>query len=241
MFTTGRKYVNTPLDISPEFTRRIWESIDLQPLQPEDYPKVPQVQCPAQEVGPVVAQRKFKNKKLNLSTDFIRRIWESIDLQPYIEGEKDRNIFNLSSSDPKYPKRNSTRKNRQSGGIIYMKNIRQLDNFSIHPGYELYEFIKPKFIYNNSALIDYVWLQKQLKYIYGLSNSQKHLLHLYTNGYDKIVNTYLRNKSRTIQDKSIETNILELDAIIENAPILDRNIAVFRGVSDGSFLKFDAN
>lgn len=221
-----------PLDVSDDFIRRITESIDLRPCElPINNP------TKFSEQAESVPKKKFHNEKIELSKNFIRRITESIDLQPLAS-----NVRKQHTTPTLFSKKNRyTRKNKQSGGVIYINNIKELDNFNIHPTDIFFTQIKPRFSYNNSALIDYGWLEKQLQYIYNLSDAKKSLLHRYTNGYDKIINNYLRNTSRTEQNETIEENIQQLDSIIENSPLLEKNILLFRAICDDSFLQLTEN
>jgi hypothetical protein len=74
------------------------------------------------------------------------------------------------------------------GGVVYMRNIEQLEGFSIDTNH----IINKKFVFNNKNCIDYEWMKKQIEYIDNLSNRNKHILRAYTIYGDKFINNYLR-------------------------------------------------
>jgi len=74
------------------------------------------------------------------------------------------------------------------GGIVYIRNIKQLESFDISPNH----IINSKFIFNNRQYIDYEWLESQIEYINNLSDRQKHIIRAYTIYGDKFINNYLR-------------------------------------------------
>lgn len=75
------------------------------------------------------------------------------------------------------------------GGIIYMKNIKELESFDISPNH----ILNSKFVFNNKQYLDYNWIEKQIEYINNLSDRQKHIIRAYTIYGDKFLNNYLRN------------------------------------------------
>lgn len=79
------------------------------------------------------------------------------------------------------------------GGIIHMRNIKQLESFDISPNH----IINSKFVFNNKQYSDYIWMEKQIEYINNLSNRQKHIIRSYTIYGDKFINNYLRNTLTT--------------------------------------------
>jgi hypothetical protein len=87
------------------------------------------------------------------------------------------------------------------GGILSIKNIKQLESYDIDPNH----LLNSKFIFNNSQYIDYEWIQKQMDYINNLSDRQKHILRSYTIYGDKFINNYLRG---TLSQSLID-NILD--------------------------------
>lgn len=74
------------------------------------------------------------------------------------------------------------------GGIVHMRNIKQLESFDISRNH----IINSKFIFNNKQYIDYEWLESQIQYINNLSDRQKHIIRAYTIYGDKFINNYLR-------------------------------------------------
>jgi hypothetical protein len=79
------------------------------------------------------------------------------------------------------------------GGIIHMRDIKELESFDISPNH----IINSKFIFNNREYLDYNWMERQIEYINNLSDRQKHIIRAYTIYGDKFINNYLRNSLTT--------------------------------------------
>jgi hypothetical protein len=86
------------------------------------------------------------------------------------------------------------------GGILYMKNIRELETFDISPLHPIHS----TFVFNNRQMIDYIWIEKQMNYINTLTERQKYIVRAYTIYGDKFINNYLRN---TLSDGQIRNFI----------------------------------
>lgn len=80
-------------------------------------------------------------------------------------------------------------KEHQSGGLLFLRDIKQLEGFDINPNH----ILNTKYIFNNKQLIDYEWIEKQMHYIDNLSDRQRHIIRAYTIYGDRFVNYYLRN------------------------------------------------
>lgn len=80
-------------------------------------------------------------------------------------------------------------KEHQSGGLIFLRDIKQLEVFDINPNH----ILNSKYIFNNKQLIDYAWIETQMNYINSLTDRQRHIIRAYTIYGDKFVNNYLRN------------------------------------------------
>ena len=90
------------------------------------------------------------------------------------------------------------------GGVLHISDIRQLDKFTFDADGPLYKPVIEKFAFNDGNFIDYEWIQKQIDYIDGLSERQKHVLRAYTIYGDRFVNPFLRN---TLTQSKINTLI----------------------------------
>lgn len=155
------------------------------------------------------------------------------------------------------------------GGLLYMKNIKQLEVFDINPRH----ILNRQFVFNNKQEIDYEWMERQMEYINNLSSRDKHIVRAYTIYGDKYINNYIRGTltpeqidilmyeckkadenpfQYQHQDKYniiaipekgsdileyIPIFISELKTIIINSPKLSKRIKVFRGLSDGVFIR----
>jgi hypothetical protein len=86
------------------------------------------------------------------------------------------------------------------GGLLYMKNVKQLESFDIDTNH----ILNSKFIFNNKKYIDYVWMEQQFDYINNLSDRQKHILRAYTKYGDEFINNFIRG---TLSDRLI-SNLL---------------------------------
>jgi hypothetical protein len=87
------------------------------------------------------------------------------------------------------------------GGILYMKNIKEMEKIEIDNKTPIYTIICNLFTFNDIHFIDYEWIQRQMDYINNLSDRQKHIIRTYTIYSDKLINKYLRN---TLKPKDIE-------------------------------------
>jgi hypothetical protein len=96
-----------------------------------------------------------------------------------------------------------------SGGVVYMRDIRELEAFDIPPTH----IINKRYVFNNKQLIDYEWIEQQLKYIDHLSDRKKHIIRAYTIYGDKFVNNYLRG---TLTSDLIDTVLEECKKHNEN-------------------------
>lgn len=83
-----------------------------------------------------------------------------------------------------------------------MSNIEQLDHFLFDADNPLYKTATERFVFNDGNLIDYEWIRKQIDYIDGLSERQKHVLRAYTIYGDRFVNPFLRN---TLTEATVNT------------------------------------
>lgn len=95
------------------------------------------------------------------------------------------------------------------GGLLYMKNIKQLEVFDINPRH----ILNRQFVFNNKQEIDYEWMEKQMEYINNLSPRDKHIVRAYTIYGDKFVNNYIRG---TLTSTHIDILIHECKKADEN-------------------------
>ncbi len=84
------------------------------------------------------------------------------------------------------------------GGIMYLKNIKGLEKFTIDNKTPLYKQICKIYTFNDSNYIDYEWIEKQMNYINKLSDKDKHIIRTYTIYADKLVNKYIRKSLKNI-------------------------------------------
>jgi hypothetical protein len=79
------------------------------------------------------------------------------------------------------------------GGVLHMGDILQLDKFTFDVKNPLYKSATELFLFNDANYIDYDWIARQIEYIDGLSDRQKHVLRAYTIYGDRFVNKFIRN------------------------------------------------
>lgn len=88
------------------------------------------------------------------------------------------------------------------GGVLHMSDILQLEKFELDIDNPLYKTAANMFLFNDANYIDYEWIRRQIEYIDGLSERQKHILRAYTIYGDRFVNKYIRN---TLTQSHIDT------------------------------------
>lgn len=156
---------------------------------------------------------------------------------------------------------------KMKGGVLIRRtNIEELDWITINPSLKLYKSFCSEYSFNDRNRMDFEWIERQLDYVYNLTQYQKDILYSYTKYGDKIVNNYLRNTltdailEQTIESiqrnrnhpfilhnlldfttkntllSSIHTYSLELEQIILNAPKLKIPIKAFRGIKDINYI-----
>jgi hypothetical protein len=99
------------------------------------------------------------------------------------------------------------------GGILYIKNIKEMEKIEIENDTPMYTTITNLFTFNDIHFIDYEWIQKQMDYINNLSDRQKHIIRSYTIYSDKLINKYLRN---TLKKRDIEIVLDIITKLNEN-------------------------
>ncbi len=97
------------------------------------------------------------------------------------------------------------------GGILYIKDLKQLDKFDIDSKSRLYKNICSDYSFNDGNFIDFEWAEKQMDYINNLSDRQKHIIRTYTIYSDKLINNYLRKTLKTDDIKRILNITLQLN------------------------------
>jgi hypothetical protein len=102
------------------------------------------------------------------------------------------------------------------GGILYIKDLKEIEKFTIDNRLKLYKDICKDYSFNDTNFIDYDWIEKQMNYINNLSDRQKHIIRAYTIYADKLINNYLRNTLK----KNIIIQILKITSNLNENPFM---------------------
>jgi len=87
----------------------------------------------------------------------------------------------------------------------YIQKINSLEAFDIHPDHPIYQ----TFIFNNRQRMDYTWVDRQIAYINGLSERDKHIIMSYTIYGDILINSHIRGTLTLLLIKNIITDVIK--------------------------------
>lgn len=102
------------------------------------------------------------------------------------------------------------------GGILYIKDLKQLEKFDIDINSRLYKNICSDYSFNDGNFIDFDWTEKQMDYINNLTDRQKHIIRTYTIYSDKLINNYLR---KTLKKNDIK-RVLNITSQLNENPFM---------------------